>query len=516
MSAETLIKKPGMMAVCTNCGHPSQSHIECDFCRKVLPENCKYVPLPPENHNTQRKYRSNLTELYPDILEIPPVKVQLGSIVGIPIQNIKLKANKIEFCYKQNDHEHDAFRVSLAHNKLLELRYFLDKRITVFLILVSCGSEVRSGCSIQKIESPSERIEYFDPKSPVQRHRYISLLGEGLEKEKVIHAQSLLSILNSKTTPRAVSSIKTENLEDILKTFCGWEIDMTVDDFRNVTLKQNVRLETKKLRKSKDQPEKKLCLYPPPPVEGGICVYADHAACLSEGEMLNDVIIDFYLKWMEYNIVPEELRPRIHFFSSFFYSRLVQKPVRGSLTAQQESIHTKPAKRRHARVAKWTRNIDIFSKRFLFVPINESQHWYLALICHPALVEDAPHHEPCILVFDSFTCNDRYSVVNILREYLTEEWAARKEKETDTKRSFTKSTFPDHVLHVPQQDNYVDCGIYLLHYVEMFFQRPFSLVCPIEDLSNWFSQKEVRSKRESIQSLIQKLHQEQMKDSYLR
>jgi hypothetical protein len=43
-------------------------------------------------------------------------------------------------------------------------------------------------------------------------------------------------------------------------------------------------------------------------------------------------------------------------------------------------------------VAKWTRRVDIFSKDFLFVPICESLHWTLAIVCYPSAVAslDAP------------------------------------------------------------------------------------------------------------------------------
>lgn len=40
----------------------------------------------------------------------------------------------------------------------------------------------------------------------------------------------------------------------------------------------------------------RLIVYPPPPAKGGISVTNEDLHCLSEGEFLNDVIIDFYLK----------------------------------------------------------------------------------------------------------------------------------------------------------------------------------------------------------------------------
>lgn len=40
----------------------------------------------------------------------------------------------------------------------------------------------------------------------------------------------------------------------------------------------------------------RLMVYPPPPAKGGILVTNEDLHCLNDGEFLNDVIIDFYLK----------------------------------------------------------------------------------------------------------------------------------------------------------------------------------------------------------------------------
>lgn len=40
----------------------------------------------------------------------------------------------------------------------------------------------------------------------------------------------------------------------------------------------------------------RLMVYPPPPAKGGISVTNEDLHCLNDGEFLNDVIIDFYLK----------------------------------------------------------------------------------------------------------------------------------------------------------------------------------------------------------------------------
>lgn len=50
--------------------------------------------------------------------------------------------------------------------------------------------------------------------------------------------------------------------------------------------------------------------------------------------------------------------------------------------------------------------------------------------------------------------------------YLEVEWEAKRK----THREFSKSTMIDLCPRVPKQDNSSDCGVYLLQYVESFFQ----------------------------------------------
>lgn len=45
------------------------------------------------------------------------------------------------------------------------------------------------------------------------------------------------------------------------------------------------------------------------------------------------------------------------------------------------------AEKRWKRVASWTKNVNIFEKDFVIVPINEQSHWFLAIICFPSLKE---------------------------------------------------------------------------------------------------------------------------------
>ncbi|XP_031436669.1 sentrin-specific protease 6 isoform X2 [Clupea harengus] len=333
---------------------------------------------------------------------------------------------------------------------------------------------------------------------------------------------------------------------------------------------------------------RRLLVYPPPPAKGGITVTNEDLRCLKEGEFLNDVIIDFYLKYLVSEKLKIEDAERTHIFSSFFFKHLTQGRWSRDRTSEKELLK----KRRHDRVKTWTRHVDLFEKDFLFVPINKSAHWFLAIVCFPGCFQPDPKSwspadtqadlspepaqsnwletrfswrigqdfshsanplslfykppvstigpakgstwpadlfssddekdmeiesglleykktvpkpcnskQPCILIMDSLG-HGKATVVNILKEYLEEEWRVRK----GTQRSFEMNGSSP---LVPQQNNLSDCGVYLLQYVESFFESPLqSFKAPI-DLSDWFPQKCVATKRKEIRQLILKIQNQQ-------
>lgn len=109
---------------------------------------------------------------------------------------------------------------------------------------------------------------------------------------------------------------------------------------------------------------------------GGISIYVPDFKCLAADEFLNDVIINFYLQYIFYEILTPDQRVRTHIFNTFFYEALTSKRVTSDRTN---------GKKRYDRVEKWTKNMNLFEKDFIIVPINQNLHWFLAIICFPGL-----------------------------------------------------------------------------------------------------------------------------------
>ncbi|XP_077152850.1 sentrin-specific protease 7 isoform X1 [Ranitomeya variabilis] len=317
----------------------------------------------------------------------------------------------------------------------------------------------------------------------------------------------------------------------------------------------------------------RLLVYPPPPTKGGLSVTNEDLECLEHGEFLNDVIIDFYLKYLLLEKFPTHFAEKCHVFSSFFFKCLTRKDN----VTDDDNSGMPAAQRRHRRVKTWTRHVDIFTKDFIFVPVNENSHWYLAVICFPwlekTIYED--RKEPSafqdtkkrddsgsgsVIIFNDRlskkeeiigegsnseseestslepSCDPKHSKhkdkdlgklckrscllifdslktgsVQTTVQVLREYLKVEWDVKRKTPREFTRSSMRDLYPKVPKQNNSTDCGLYVLQYVESFAQNPIESFDPPMHLQNWFPASVVKNKRDKIRNLILQLHVQQSK-----
>ncbi|XP_020537888.1 probable ubiquitin-like-specific protease 2A isoform X2 [Jatropha curcas] len=227
---------------------------------------------------------------------------------------------------------------------------------------------------------------------------------------------------------------------------------------------------------------------------------------------INDTIIDFYIKYLKNKIQPED-QHRFHFFNSFFFRKLADfdKDPRSACEGRAA----------FQRVRKWTKKVNLFEKDYIFIPVNYSLHWSLIVVCHPGdvacFIDDESERAlrvPCILHMDSIKGSHR-GLKNLIQSYLCEEWKERhNDTPDDVSLKFSRLRFVP--LEMPQQANSFDCGLFLLHYVELFLEEapinfsPFKITEFSNFLNrNWFLPAEASLKRAHIQKLICEILEEQ-------
>ncbi|CED85163.1 Protease, Ulp1 family [Phaffia rhodozyma] len=238
---------------------------------------------------------------------------------------------------------------------------------------------------------------------------------------------------------------------------------------------------------------------------------------------LNDTLIEFGLKecFHRATIRNPELADKVHIFNSFLYMKLTDPAVTRKGLDPWETVK------------RWTMGkVDLFEKKYLVVPINENYHWYMAIIVNPRAIIPSPplsksladqtvkeakksspaqkkvstyaprrstrgrndsnirevaegtdaevgrgddremeaaqeRITPYIFLFDSFGTS-RPQPGHVLTRYLCSEAIAssRLEEGADVQPLVHRKA------DVPTQHDFSSCGVYLLHYADVFFSDP--------------------------------------------
>lgn len=197
---------------------------------------------------------------------------------------------------------------------------------------------------------------------------------------------------------------------------------------------------------------------------------------LADEEFLNDNIINFYLTWLVQTKLSTRYKEMVHIYSSHFYTRLRSKPKKCDKKTKAEMAYEK--------VKGWTKKINIFEKRMLVFPICEESHWYLVIVCNPGHVlsqsrekdfetkrsyqqkyGETKGYNPFIMVLDSLGGNHS-SAISKIRQYLSFEHLEKRKLPLN----FGKEKMGEKHPPIPYQPNSCDCGLFLLHYVELIFK----------------------------------------------
>ena len=125
-------------------------------------------------------------------------------------------------------------------------------------------------------------------------------------------------------------------------------------------------------------------------------------------------------------------------------------------------------------------------------------------------LDPEPVESTKIFIFDSLGMASRgkgVAVINRLRTYL------QLEADDKLKRESSKSACTGHVIKVPQQENYTDCGCFLLQFAEEFIRAiPKGIVNKIQehhnDMSDWFPSSLAQSRREVMRKRVEYLAQD--------
>ncbi|XP_073836301.1 sentrin-specific protease 6 veloren isoform X2 [Musca autumnalis] len=519
---------------------------------------------------------------------LPCKYIRLGTYCFEPPEQVVITSKGVRIVAPLESNPSETFPLHIHKQEVVKVIAHFSKTtdsMLCFYTLRTCAQYIRTSLKMPDITQPLDGVTYFSPNGPYQMRKIILQFQTISDQAKSV-IRSIWDFLDE---------ISDTDAQDLLQRAAESDRKVNINKNNSESVPTTTQLQPNEIRQ--------LLIYPQG--KGGIAINTEDYMCLATDQYLNDIIIDFYLKWVHENIIPDAQKERTHIFSTFFYKRLT------TLTRHinhDKDVKQTAAQKRHARVQNWTKNVNLFEKDYIIIPINEQSHWFLAIICFPKLKgpvtfdtnvpvelqpikktkgkkvslqignttitplskrdssnvlseicgvgdddserdeaegddsdlasEDSdfdnsnsttpsnsqpavpvatsaptntsthqPIKQPLILIFDSLAGASRSRVVATLRDYLTCEYKIKMPEAP--LHAFNKDNMPGHCVKVPQQNNFTDCGLYLLQYVEQFFKDPIrDYRVPIKQLANWFDTLTVTKKREDISNLIQTLMDE--------
>nr|XP_033339479.1 sentrin-specific protease 7-like [Megalopta genalis] len=293
--------------------------------------------------------------------------VRIGSYKYVPRERVLISQSGVRFGIPLLEDDTTFVTLEVKLQDLVKVLIHFGKSMPVLFFYTSTntGAMIRELLGMQDPKGP-----YYDPAGKDHTHKRITLLPEKLSEESKVVLKNLFSrkgLLEELSSKEANDILVRASPKDSSQIQSLSRRDSQPSSLNNSNTNGGIQT---------------ITVYPPPPAKGGIAINTEDYLCLGEDQFLNDVIIDFYLKYLTLEVLSQSDQQKTHVFSSYFYKRLTSPHTQ----AVESNVPLSPAAKRHVRVQKWSKNVNIFEKDFVIIPINEHAHWFLAIICFPGLV----------------------------------------------------------------------------------------------------------------------------------
>ncbi|CAK8688791.1 unnamed protein product [Clavelina lepadiformis] len=179
-----------------------------------------------------------------------------------------------------------------------------------------------------------------------------------------------------------------------------------------------------------------------------ISITRQHMSTLAGLNWLNDEIINYYMELIVQRSKEVDNLPDAHAMNTFFYPKLSTQGYRP--------------------IRRWTKKVDIFSKKLIFFPIHLGVHWTLAV---------ADFRSKEITYYDSMG-GSNHKCLETIKMYLASEHLDKKKTSYDVSDWKTTNMSPD---EIPQQLNGSDCGVFTCTFAE-FISRKATLSFTQDDM----------------------------------
>jgi len=316
---------------------------------------------------------------------LPCRSIRIGNYKVLPKDKLMVTPRGIQFKVPGILPPQEVITISIGMNDILKVLAHFGKSMPLLFLYVSQDACARVRRQLKMVNTQSF---YLEVQSPDETQKRITILPEKLtEENKAVLKQHFESKLQE---------LESKDANEILVRSSPKDIAMLKAKMMGAHNQAGGSKSTAQV----EQAVVKYCQYPPDS-PGNVSITNEDYNCLEAEQFLNDVIIDFYLKYIQMELfgTVDQWSKRTHIFTTYFYKRLTTRPPNSKTKAHpvEDNPNLSAAEKRYERVKKWTKKVNIFDKDFIVVPINEHAHWFVCVICFPG-------QEGCVRADDGTAC----------------------------------------------------------------------------------------------------------------
>ncbi|KAG0277890.1 hypothetical protein BGZ95_005122 [Linnemannia exigua] len=482
------------------------------------------TPTSPISSLSPSSFKKGPTPSSPSLLE-KSLQLGVGSFPHLPLDKVRL-GTKIEFNRPHMGVQLGPDRLiinidknatKIPHETLKSVGYYIGGETQIIILSTS-----------ETLDSESILAPHYDPSPSVGKAKRMLLFSASMEPNVEEYCDKLA------TMGYSTHKLTSESAEKYLASLSGAQSPVEAPSAGTNTVVPRIPGNPDDI-----QPRQTLFMFPfkSTPKTRSIAVHIEDLSRLYESDFLNDILIEFGLKYACALVVPSQrliAKPAAH-----WYLAVITNPwlllreqqdehltSRGDVSVATSTTSTPKGGSRSGspsdspvlptvaesmdRLTGSTEGLLLKSEhggdKSSTTKAEDDSGRPKRLLRSSAPPIDV-NANPYIIVLDSLGGNHP-AVFKALRSYLQHELLARK----FIKRTLTIHDITGRYAKPPQQQNFSDCGLYLLHYAEVFLRNPRLLleeiVNRIPEHEKYWMAEELPNKREYYRDVVVRLAEE--------
>ena len=261
---------------------------------------------------------TNIVDTEGDWCALTCRSIRIGDYKVHPKDKIIVTEKGVQIKVPSITNPDEVITLNIVMKDVLKVLIHFGKQMPLLFLYISPSACQKTRKLLKMTNSQSF---YLDVQSTDETQKRITILPDKMNDEHKVtlkqHFSAIIQELESKDANEILVRSSPKDIQKMKEKMSGGLAAAVTE---------------KRAGEGQPGPVVKFCPYPPD-MAGNVSVTNDDYNCLEAEQFLNDVIIDFYLKYLQHGKFSslEEVKNRTHIFTTYFYKRLTTRPQNGKV-----------------------------------------------------------------------------------------------------------------------------------------------------------------------------------------